>query len=292
VLFFHHKLKTNHNFIYYINNYKYGGCMKVKFQGCFDVTTEYIKKFFNAMFDVVENTTAKYEYSNGANEYEYNHSFSLCNGYLKDNDGIVKNATITFFLSSQNNNTETVTDGVNGIKNAERNHTFEMVQNNIIVDKCTTDENGKYTSFVKNGVYDIRIEYNGYKTTLKNQTITDGLDKEVYFTIDSLIERKIGKSTYKMCNTDFRMINISLLNEYKRFENGEIIISKNDELYVYKKINKNSLFALENGTYDIRLRNDNVNVKVIKNFVFDTDFVEKLMKEFIMNDDLNVKEVN
>jgi hypothetical protein len=88
------------------------------------------------------------------------------------------------------------------------------------------------------------------------------------------------------------MINISLLNEYKRFENGEIIISKNDELYVYKKINKNSLFALENGTYDIRLRNDNVNVKVIKNFVFDTDFVEKLMREFIMNDDLNVKEVN
>lgn len=259
-----------------------------KIKCCFDISYEYINKKIRCSFDLVNDNNIKITYSNNVtSNYEFNNNVQLCSGYIKEDNNSIPNATIYFMTSSQRQNTEEIYDGINGIKNAKRNHTFEMKSNNIIVDKCVSNSEGKYIAFVENGIYDIKIEINGYIDILKNQEITDGITQEHYYTIDSTINKKIGKSTYIMNKYPARMINVSLLNEYGNFINGDLIITQNNNLIVYKKINnKNNMFALENGIYDIRIRNKNTNVKIIKNFEFneDDDFIEKLITNFNMND--------
>lgn len=265
-----------------------------KIKCCFDVTNEYINKFIPCAIDIEDNCSKiSYEYINNGIVDDLNfNNFNVCSGYLKDGDATISNATITFLKSSQNKNTEKVTDGVNGIINAERNHTFEMHSNNIIVDKCKTDSNGKFTAFIENGVYDIKIDCPSYKGTQKSQIITDGIQGEFYYIAKSLINKRLGKSTCILNLTNARYINLFLLNEYKHYTNGDLIITQNNEVKVYKKINKNATFMLETGIYDIRIRNDDVNIKIINNFNFteDDDFVEKLINEFLMNDVLDLKE--
>ena len=261
---------------------------------CFDITNEYIKKNIKCYVNLVEDNNVNYIFFN--NEKQSNIEFNnvnLCNGYLKEDNIPIPNASIYFLSSSQSQNVEKISDGINGIKNAERNNTFNMHSNNIIVDKCKTDDNGKYTSFIENGIYDIKIDCGNYKDIQKNILVDDGIEGEYYCIINSLINKKIGKSTYKMNNTEKRMINLSLLNENKTYSNGDLIITQNNKLIVYKKINKNTMFALDNGIYNIRLRNKNTNIKIINNFEFNEndDFVEKLIDEFLMNNNLNL-EVN
>lgn len=270
----------------------------MKIKCCFDVTHEYIKKNISCSFDVQDDNDISYEYINVEkvnNQDEYNNDFNVCTGFLKeDKNTIIPNANITFLINNNNNDIlEKVTDGINGIINAERNHTDNVKYNSIIVEECKSDENGKFYAFIENGIYDIKINCGDFKTIQKNIKINDGIQGEHYYTINSLINKKIGKSTFKMNKSIAKMINLSLLNENKNFINGDLIISQNNKIVVYKKIDKYSMFALENGIYDIRIRNKNTNIKIIKNFEFNEndDFVEKLMKEFIMNDNIKLMEV-
>ena len=103
------------------------------------------------------------------------------------------------------------------------------------------------------------------------------------------------------------------LNQYLHLTNGEIIITQNNELIVYKKFNnfnefidiKNfenyDMFALLPGIYDIRIRNDNTQLLYLKDFEFniEDDFVDKLYKIinennpiFVVNKQETIPEVN
>jgi hypothetical protein len=254
----------------------------MKIKCCFDVTNEYIKKNIPCIIDVVDDNDVKYTYINKTrvNEMEYNNDFQVCSGYLKDDDTPIPNANIFFLYNNKEKNTEVVNDGVNGIKNAERNNTFEKSDNCVIVEKCKTDENGKYTAFIENGIYDIKIDCGKYKDVQKNIYVKDGIQGERYCLMNSLINKPIGKSTLIMNKSNSKLIKLSLLDEHNKYTNGDLIISQNNKIIVYIKINKKSMFMLDNGIYDIRLRNKYTDIKIINNFEFNEndDFVEKLIQ--------------
>lgn len=255
----------------------------LKIKCCFDVTNEFIKKSIPCVIDIVEESNVEYTYINKekVNEMDYNNKFQFCTGYLKEDNIPIPNAIIYFMKNNKEKNIEQINDGINGIKNAERNNTFEKNNNiSIIVEKCITDENGKYYAYIENGFYDIKIDCGNYKDIQNNVEIKDGIIGEKYWIVKSLINKRIGKSTFKMNNTNSKLIKLNLLNEHSQFIDGDLIITKNNEIIVYKKINKQSMFMLDNDTYDIRIRNNNTNIKIIENFEFNEkdDFVEKLIK--------------
>lgn len=220
----------------------------------------------------------------------------LCKGYIKIEDTNIANAVITFYkpnIKQPNTidyDTNHYTDGINGVKNWHWNNTFEIHSENYIIDKVKSDSNGFYTAFVKNGTYDILVQYNGNSELLKNIEITDGIEDEFYYYINGLISKKLN-STYIMVNEYARNINMSLINQYMNLTDGELIITQKDKLVVYKKIKENTLFALEPGVYDIRIRNDDTQLLFIKDFEFgiEDDFVDNLNK-LIVNQTEFIKE--
>lgn len=264
----------------------------MKINCCFDITYEQIKKTIPCIVDIVKDNKTEYKYFNNkqVNMYDFNNEFKVCTGYLKENTTPIPNAIIYFIKNSKSNNTEQITDGINGIKNFKTNNTFEKYNNSIIVDKCKTDENGKYIAFIENGTYDIKIDCGNYKDIQTNIEVKDGIQGEYYWIINDLINKQIGKSTLIMNKTNSRLIKLNLLNEQKKYANGDLIITQNNKIIVYKKINKNTMFMLDNGVYDIRLRNQNTNVKIINNFEFNEndDFVSKLIDNYLMNDKITI----
>ena len=243
---------------------------------------------------------------------------NTCKGIIKLEEQPLKNAVITFYKpnikqpNTVDYDTNHYTDGINGVKNWHWNNTFDIHSENYIVDKVMSDDNGYYVSFVTNGIYDILVQYNGQSELLKNQEITDGIEDEFYYYIDGLISQKLH-STYIMVNELARNIKISLLNQYLHLTDGELIITQNNELIVYKKFNNFNkfidikdfenydMFALLPGTYDIRIRNNNTQLLYLKDFEFniEDDFVDKLYKIinennpiFVVNKQETIPEVN
>jgi len=259
---------------------------------CFDITHEHIKKKIPCMIDIVKDNKVQYKYFNvqQVNSYDFNNEFKVCKGFLKENNNPIPNATIYFMKNIKSKNMEQVNDGVNGIKNFNTNNTFEKFNNSIIVDKCKTDENGMYVAFIENGIYDIKIDCGIYKDIQPNMQINDGIQGEYYWIIEDLINKQIGKSTYKMNKTNSKLIKLNLLDEQKKYTNGDLIITKDNKVIVYKKIKKHTMFMLDNGVYDIRLRNRHTDVKIINGFEFNEneDFVTKLINNYIMNDSITL----
>lgn len=233
------------------------------------------------MIDIAENNKEYIEHLDNS---------QLCSGILEIDGELIDKAVITF-IQPQNNqgntinyNTNHYTDGINGVKNWHWNNTFEMHNNNIIKDKVISN-NGNYVCFIENGVYDIKIQYNGKTEVVKNQEVTDGLQDEFFYTIQGQIQEKLY-STYIMVDEIARNIRLKYINQYNNLINGKIVISQDDNLIVYKKINNKDLFALEPGVYNIRLMADNINTIIIKDFNFteDMDFVESLFDYLTDND--------
>lgn len=259
----------------------------IKIKSSFEITHNHIHKSIPCMIDIAQNDKQYIEYLT---------NYQLCAGNLEIDGMLIDNALITF-IQPQNNlgntidyNTNNYTDGINGVKNWHWNNTFEIHNNNIIKDKVTSI-NGHYVSFITNGIYDIKIQYNGKVEVLKNQEIVDGLIDEYYYIIDGQIKQKL-QSTYIMHDDYARNINLKYFNQYGHLINGEIIISQNNNLIVYRKINENNMFALEPGIYDIRLRGDNINTIIITNFEFlnDMDFVKEILNYMNNNDILYINE--
>lgn len=261
----------------------------IKVKCSFEITRNTITKTIPCMVDIKENNKSYIENLN---------DFSLCNGILEIDGDNISNAVI-YFMQPQNSLGNTIdydtnhyTDGINGVKNWHWNNTFEMHTNNIIKDKVITDKSGKYTSYINNGIYDIKIEYNGKTESIKNQDITDGLSEEYYYIVKGDIKKKL-KSTYIMVDDFARNIELKYINQYGNLINGEIVISKDNDLIVYRKIYEDgSMFALEPDIYDIRLKADNINTIIIRNFEFDEqdDFIDKLINYLLNNDIIYVTE--
>ena len=255
---------------------------KIKIKSSFDLTFYEILKKINCSFEISDSKNFEIH---GQTE-----NVSLCNGKLKinnnENESIINSAILTFFypnIKTPNTidyDTNHYTDGINGVKNWHWNNTFEIHSENLIADKVNVID-GNYTAFVRNGIYDIKVEYDNKVELVKNQEVTEGLDKEYYYIVDSLIKKKLN-STNIMHNHYARNIDISILNQYEHLDHGELIISQNNNLIVYRIIDEKVMFALEPGIYDIRLRNEKMSVKIIKDFEFgeNDDFVDKLVSYF------------
>ena len=260
--------------------------VKIKIPTSFDINFMRIYKSIPCSVQIIDDTML---HNKKEGKFQIQNT---CSGYIKVEDQCIANAVITFYkpnIKQPNTidyDTNHYTDGINGVKNWHWNNTFDIHSENIIVDKVVSNAEGYYTAFVKNGIYDILVQYNGQSELLKNQEITDGIEEEFYYMIDGNITQKLN-STYIMVNEWARNIKLNLLNQYLHITDGEIIITQNDILKVYTSTK--NMFALIPGIYDIRIRNNDVQLLYIKDFEFkmDMDFVDALL-DYINDNDIQI----
>lgn len=140
-----------------------------------------------------------------------------------------------------------------------------------VIDYSITDGNGQYYVFVEPGIYTIRIDGGQAPQIFANQEITSNFYQYYYHIKKGGIKKKYN-DVIEFYGTDKRQISGQMLDQNKRpIKNAEIIITEGPivKTYIKTDINGKYSFAIENGTYDIRIRASNKPVKYIQNFNFE-----------------------
>jgi hypothetical protein len=234
------------------------------------------KRTFHGLIDVVHSDDTKIILTNGNKELDINDKEQyrpqpvkgVINDSKNNNNIPVSNTRITF-----------IKDFVVDNKN---NQDYEGKK--TIIDRAITNSNGEYIVFVPPGQYTIKVDNDKYTKYFKNQKVKEGLINQFYYLVDSTIKEK-NKDVIKFHNTDKNLIQGVMLNEHNNpISNAEIIITKNDIVITYIKTDSNGKykFALEKGVYDIRIRQNKKDIKILNDFNFDPNngFVESLKEQF------------
>lgn len=140
------------------------------------------------------------------------------------------------------------------------------------IDYSMTDNNGNYIVFVEPGIYNIRIDNGKNPTIFTGQEIINGMQNQYYYLIDKGFIKKKYDDIIEFYGTDKKLIQGTMVDQNKiPIVNAEIIISKNNVIHTFIKTDCNGkyAFALENSTYDIRIRGLRQPIKICKNFIFE-----------------------
>lgn len=204
------------------------------FNCMFDVYGEHMCKGFTCMFDIEESNECIIE-TIGEEQYV--------------NDGLLY-------------------DLLSGKKIPKPNVIINIYKNGHLYDKAISDENGKYYIFIRPGVYDVKIISGNDIVEYKNQKFDSGILNNYYKKIDGLIVEKYN-DIVKFNLDNIYGVNGQIINNRGKNEPVEIIISKDNKLYTYYYSKDGTYsFGVENGVYDIRLRAENQDIQIFRNFEF------------------------
>lgn len=161
------------------------------------------------------------------------------------------------------------------------NATITAYKNGIIYDYTLTDAEGKYTLYLEDGVYDIKIQSSLINRTLKNQQINNGIKSfKSIFKSGPILEKREDLLKFSNLSEIGYFIQGVLLNENNTpIENAEIVIadtiSKKILAFLKTDIKGKYSFVLNNNdinddkTLDLVIRSSKIHAKVIRGFVFD-----------------------
>lgn len=234
--------------------------MNFNISGFVDIYGEQINKNITGIIDITDEENVMYTLYNGEKIYSISKDqdiFHLLKSYnLKSNNENLNNVKLQFIKGLVENNSQS--------------------NNRKIEEECITNIEGKYTPIVDDGEYSINIIGGKYNRIINNQSFLTNIPNIFYLDINGLIKYKIGGTNY-IYNTEYRLINGNITNQNDRNNIVEIIISKDDKMFVKYITNEDGKyrFALKNGVYDVRIKSDKY-FKLLKNINFqnDTDFVE------------------
>ena len=152
--------------------------------------------------------------------------------------------------------------------------------NNIVYDWAISNVDGSYYAYLEPGDYKVRVDSNG-KRCFFNRHIALGIE-EYYETVERACIKKKIYDTIQLYGTDKVLVTGCLYNEYNKPTNGQIVISKGNQLITFINTKTGEYnFLLEYGIYDIRLRSDKQSVQIISNFEFNEQdgFFHKLFAD-------------
>lgn len=234
--------------------------MNFNISGFVDIYGEQITKNITGIVDITDEEEVSYTLYNDQNNYDTDENQDIFIRLKKFN-----------LRYDQENIPHTKIQFIKGLI-----ETDTSINNRKIDDESVTDENGNYIPIIDNGTYSISIIGGKYNRILHNQQFITNIPNVFYLDINGLIKCKIG-GTSIIYNTDYRLINGNIVNQNGRSVITEIVITKDDKLYVKYITNEDGKyrFALKNGTYDVRIKSDKY-FKLLKNVNFDQnlDFVE------------------
>lgn len=229
--------------------------------GFFDVIGSSKKQVIKAAFDVVSTSDIimqlhQKDYNNNEVPVEKIIMPESVVGIIKDeNDNPLGGVKVSF-----------IKDYIVSDTNIRQRNGFQTV-----VDYSITDGNGQYNVFVEPGIYTIRIDGGQAPQIFVNQEIVSNFNQYYYHIKKGGIKKKYN-DVIEFYGTDKRQISGQMLDQNKRpIKNAEIIITEGPIVKTYIKTDSNGKysFAIENGTYDIRIRAANKPVKYIPNFNFE-----------------------
>ena len=133
-------------------------------------------------------------------------------------------------------------------------------------------KNSRYNLFLEKGIYNINVKNNLIQRTFNNIELSEGISlnySNIEFGLISNIYEDIIE--YYNSNNKIKKVIGYLHDEYNNpINNAEIIITQDNSMVVYYKTNEEGFFEfyLENGKYDIRIRSERNNIKIIHDFNF------------------------
>lgn len=172
------------------------------------------------------------------------------------------------------------------------NSTIEIYnQNNVLMDikNNNTTDILNYNSYLSNGIYNIVLKDNLNIRNYNNIQIDNNINKSI------IINKGIIKTVYNndvynfydLNENDIYYIYGNILDVYNyKANNIELVITQNNNLIVYTNINDGVVsFVLEPGIYDIKMRSNNIPVKIVNNFEFNPSdgFFNKLFQNISLN---------
>lgn len=183
-----------------------------------------------------------------------------------------------------------VTKGKLDVSNIKNTFPKTMISVNkknkrTIYDICNT-YNDIYALYLEDGIYDFKIKVQDDVKYFRNVEIKRGIMEYYHKIIDSDI-LDIDYDTLTLLDKRIRQYQISgyVVNEYdEAIKNAEIIISQNEKLIVYCKTDEDGKYCFilnDSGLYDIRVRTDNTNIKLINGFNYDRSrsFIKQLKEQ-------------
>ena len=160
-------------------------------------------------------------------------------------------------------------------------------QNNILKDRFETTN--KYYLFLKSGLYDIKIKNNLKERVFHNVSVDTNLQDNCSYVSDGYIKDIYNDVIEYYGN--IKEITGIIYDEYGNItKDTEILFIKDNDIVVYIS-NSRYKFILEEGTYNIRIRNELNNVKIINDFNFIDGFSNYLIDMPMFNNNLNSKKV-
>ncbi|MNJ90208.1 hypothetical protein D3C87_78020 [compost metagenome] len=175
------------------------------------------------------------------------------------------------------------------------NATIIAYKNGIIYDYTLTDSEGKYTLYLEDGIYDIKIQSSLINRTLKNQTITNGIKPfRSIFKDGQILEKRLDLIEFSNLSDKEYFIQGALFNENGvPIENAEIIVAdsvdkkilaflKTDDRGKYGFVINNDINT--NKKMDLVIRSSKIHAKVVRGFVFDPirGFMNKIITDYAL----------
>ena len=170
----------------------------------------------------------------------------------------------------------------------------KRVDSNFIYDYCNTN-NDVYALFLPNGIYNLNFNSSNFNKDFREFEIKKGIE-EYYTKINNSDIIDIIDDTLVLLDKRRRNNQIQgyIVDEYDNpLKNAEIIISQFEKMIVYCKTNEKGMynFILNNsGNYDIRIRTNEKNIKLISNFKYDKSkgFIKQLQEQNVIFNKVNL----
>ena len=170
----------------------------------------------------------------------------------------------------------------------------KRVDSNFIYDYCNTN-NDVYALFLPNGIYNLNFNSSNFNKDFREFEIKKGIE-EYYTKINNSNIIDIIDDTLVLLDKRRRNNQIQgyIVDEYNNpLKNAEIIISQFEKMIIYCKTNEKGMynFILNNsGNYDIRIRTNEKNIKLISNFKYDKSkgFIKQLQEQNVIFNKINL----
>ena len=149
--------------------------------------------------------------------------------------------------------------------------------------------------FLPNGIYNLNFNSSNFNKDFREFEIKKGIE-EYYTKINNSDIIDIIDDTLVLLDKRRRNNQIQgyIVDEYNNpLKNAEIIISQFEKMIIYCKTNEKGMynFILNNsGNYDIRIRTNEKNIKLISNFKYDKSkgFIKQLQEQNVIFNKVNL----
>lgn len=239
---------------------------KIIIKASFEVIGESRGMLINAAFDVTKKPLMIKKKIEGTQTFGNTGVISKRNGYFQE---VVPNAKVVAY------------------------------KNGIVYDFDTTDENGEYTLFLEDGVYDISINAQSYQKTIKNYKHENGIQPYREVIVEGQIKRQLfdviefvefnPTSGKELIDQGARLVSGVISGEHGQpIEGAEIVVAEADthKVHAFVKTDKEGkyCFTIERENYDIILRSPRHNAKLLKGHLFipDKGFIPQVIENSLM----------